>query len=74
MLNTNKNNKADAAEKRNAKIKETWSKLSDDDVNLYDGKRNQFFAQLKEKHNVSEEDGKKKLQEIEKACSVVKAV
>ena len=49
----------------NAKIKETWSKLSDDDIKLYNGNRDQFFAKLKEKQSVSKEDGEKKLKEIE---------
>jgi len=55
-------------QKLHKKIKETWVKLSDDNVKLYDGKRDQFFATLKEKHNVSKEDAQKKLQQIEKEC------
>jgi uncharacterized protein YjbJ (UPF0337 family) len=54
--------------KFHAKIKETYSKLSDDDIKLYDGKRDQFFAKLKEKQNVSKEDGEKRMQQIEKDC------
>lgn len=49
----------------NAKIKETWSKLSDDDIKLYNGNRDQFFIKLTEKQNVSKEDGEKTLKEIE---------
>ncbi len=59
---------AEDTAKFNAKIKETWGKLSDDDVKLYGGKRDQFFAKLKEKENVSKEDAEKKMQELEKAC------
>lgn len=59
---------ADKSAKMSAKIKETYSKLNDDDVKLYDGKRDQFFAKLKEKQNVSKEDGEKKIKEIEQAC------
>lgn len=73
MTNTNQNmNKAETSEntlKFNAKIKETWSKLSDDDIKLYNGSRDQFFAKLKEKHSISKEDGEKRLQEIEKSCA-----
>lgn len=72
MTNQNQNmNKAENPDKIaafNAKIKETYSKLSDDDIKLYDGKRDQFFAKLKEKQNVSKEDGEKKIKEIEQAC------
>jgi uncharacterized protein YjbJ (UPF0337 family) len=66
--NTNAPAKVDKFAAFNAKIKETYSKLSDDDVKLYDGKRDQFFTKLKEKQNVSKEDGEKQIKEIEQAC------
>lgn len=62
--------------KLHAQIKQTWSKLSDDDIKLYEGRQDQFFAKLQEKQNVSKVDGQKKMQELEKACGcgpVVKA-
>ncbi len=66
---TNTANKPeDKSAKLSAKIKETYAKLSDDDIKLYDGKRDQFFVKLQEKQNVSKEDGVKKLQELEKSC------
>jgi uncharacterized protein YjbJ (UPF0337 family) len=65
--NPNKTENPDNAAKISAKIKETYSKLSDDDIKLYNGNRDQFFAKLKEKQNVSKEDGEKRLQEIEKS-------
>ena len=72
MTNTNQNmNKtepSDKAAKIQAEIKQTWSKLSDDDAKLYNGSRDQFFTKLKEKQNVSKEDGEKKMQEIEQTC------
>ena len=67
--NTSKTENTDKSTAFNAKIKEAYSKLSDDDVKLYDGKRDQFFAKLKEKQNVSKEDGEKKMKEIEQACN-----
>ncbi|MDD3021879.1 MAG: hypothetical protein PHX61_13005 [Alphaproteobacteria bacterium] len=63
----NAKNSGNAA-KLHAKIKETWSKLGDDDIKLYDSNRAQFFSKLKEKQNVSKEDAMKKIQELEKAC------
>ncbi|MFA7275754.1 MAG: hypothetical protein WC043_03015 [Pseudobdellovibrionaceae bacterium] len=66
--NTSKPVNAESAAKLSAKIKETYSKLNDDDIKLYDGKRDQFFAKLKEKHSVSREEGEKKMQEVEKSC------
>jgi hypothetical protein len=71
--NTNQNmNKPDAAEKAvkfNAKIKELWSKLGDDDIKLYATNKDQFFAKLKEKQNVSKDDAEKQLKEIETSCA-----
>ena len=55
-------------EKLHRKIKETWSGLSDNDVKLYDGKRDEFFAKLKEKANISKEEAQKKMQQLEKDC------
>lgn len=59
---------AESAAKLQAQIKQTWGKLNDEDIKLYEGKPDQFFAKLKEKQNVSKEDGQKKMQELEKAC------
>lgn len=73
MTNTNPNmNKpasADTDKKVSAKIKETWGKLGDDDIKLYSGNREQFFAKLTEKQGVSKEDAQKKIQEIEKSVA-----
>ncbi|MCK6417641.1 MAG: hypothetical protein L6Q57_01725 [Alphaproteobacteria bacterium] len=66
--NTNKAENADKFASFNAKIKETYSKMNDDDVKLYDGKRDQFFAKLQEKQNVSKEDGERKMKELEQTC------
>ena len=59
---------ADSQAKLNKKIKETWSKLSDEDVKLYATNRMQFFNRVKEKQNVSQEDAEKHLAEFEKSC------
>ena len=61
-------NSKENSEKLNKKIKETWSGLSDSDIKLYDGKRDEFFAKLKDKHQVSKEDAEKKMAQIEKDC------
>lgn len=67
--NTSKNeNSKESAEKLHRKIKETWSGMSDSDVKLYDGKREDFFAKLKEKANVSQEEAQKKLEQLERDC------
>ena len=71
MENENQNmqqNSKENTEKLQKKIKETWSGLSDNDVKLYDGKREEFFARLEEKEDVSREDAQEKLQQLEKDC------
>lgn len=71
MENKNQNmqqNSKENTEKLHRKIKETWSGLSDNDVKLYDGKRDEFFAKLKEKANISKEEAQKKIQQLEKDC------
>lgn len=49
------------------KMKETWSKLTDENIKLYEGQREQFFAKLKELHNVSKEDAQKAIKGFEAA-------
>lgn len=53
------------------KIKETWGKLTDDDIMLYNGKREQFIAKVKQHYNLIEEDAEKKLKALEEACKKV---
>jgi uncharacterized protein YjbJ (UPF0337 family) len=47
------------------KLKETWGKLSDNDIMLLDGKRDQFLGKLKEHYGLAKEDAEKKVKEIE---------
>jgi len=50
------------------KVKETWGKLTDDDIALINGKRQQFFGKLQEKHGIAQEHAEKQLKEFEKSC------
>ena len=69
MKNQNtQSNAKENLEKLHKKIKETWPGLSDSDVKLYDGKRDDFFAKLKEKSNISKEDAQKKIEQLNKDC------
>ncbi len=38
------------------KLKETWGKLTDDDLALAQGKAEQFFGKVKEKHGIAVEE------------------
>lgn len=48
------------------KIKETWPKLSDDDVKLYMQNQEQFFAKLKSTHHVEKMDAQTKISDMKK--------
>ena len=50
------------------KIKEMWGRLSDDDIALVNGKREQFFGKLQETYGLAKEEAEKQLHELEKAC------
>jgi uncharacterized protein YjbJ (UPF0337 family) len=54
--------------KLNAKIKETWSKLSDADVALCSSNRQQFLGKLKEHYQLSNDDATKKIKALEESC------
>jgi uncharacterized protein YjbJ (UPF0337 family) len=59
----------DKSAQLNAKIKETWGKLSDADIAQYgSGKKEQFFTKVKEQYQVSPEDAQKKVTALEEAC------
>jgi len=47
------------------KIKETWAKLTDNDMMLLDGKRDQFLGKVKEHYGLAKEDAEKKLKTLE---------
>lgn len=49
-------------------IKKAWNKLSDEDVKLEGSNPDQFYAKIKEKHNVGREDAQKRLKEIKASC------
>ena len=63
------------AEKLSAEIKKTWNKLTDDDVKLLESDAAQFFAKIKEKHNLTQDEAQKRLTEIKASggCTAEKA-
>ena len=58
-----------------AAIKKEWSKLSDEDVNLYETQKDTFFKKIEEKHQIVPEVSRKKLKELEAStgCGTEKA-
>jgi len=51
------------------KIKEAWGRLSDNDVALANGKRDQFLGRLQEVYGLTKEDAEKRFADLEKSCA-----
>ena len=51
------------------KIKETWGKLTDNDITLYNGQREQFLGKLKEHYGLAKEDAEKTIKALEDAIT-----
>ena len=43
------------------KVKEQWGKLTDDDLDVIDGKRDQLLGRVQERHGVTREEAEKQL-------------
>lgn len=50
------------------KVKETWGKLTDDDIALYNGRAEQFYGKLQEKYGLAKEEAEERVREFEKSC------
>lgn len=50
------------------KVKETWGKLTDDDLASLDGNRQQFFGAVQEKYGIAKDEAEKRIAEFEKSC------
>ncbi|HSV52828.1 MAG TPA: CsbD family protein [Burkholderiaceae bacterium] len=48
------------------KVKEQWGKLTDDDLDVIAGKRDQLLGRIQERHGVSKEEAGKQLENWEK--------
>ena len=53
------------AEQLKGAIKKTWAKLTDDDILLLDGQRDQFLGKIKEHYGLAKEDAETKMKAIE---------
>lgn len=47
------------------KIKEQWGKLTDDDVDVINGKREQLVGKLQERHGIAQDEAEKQVSEWE---------
>jgi uncharacterized protein YjbJ (UPF0337 family) len=49
-------------------MKQAWGKLTNDDMMLYEGQRDQFVGKLKEHYGIAKEDAEKKIKAFEESC------
>ena len=52
-------------EQLKGKMKETWSKLTDDDISLYNGQRARFYEKLQKYYGLTKEEAEKKVKTTE---------
>lgn len=50
------------------KIKEKWGKLTDDDLKVIEGKRDQLAGKLQERYGYAKEQAEKELKEFQQRC------
>lgn len=50
-------------------VREKWGDLTDDDLEIARGKRDQFEGLLQKKYGVAKEEAKRQIDEFEKSCS-----
>jgi uncharacterized protein YjbJ (UPF0337 family) len=55
-------------EQLKGEFKKTWAKLTDNDIMLYNGQREQFLGKLKEHYGLAKEDAETKIKAMEDAC------
>lgn len=49
------------------KVKEQWGKLTDDDLDVIDGKRDQLVGRIQERQGIAKEQAEKEVGDWEKA-------
>ena len=54
-----------AAQEAKGKIKEQWGKLTDDDLEVIDGKREQLAGKIQHAYGVSKDEAEKQLSNFE---------
>ena len=52
------------------KVKEKWGKLTDDDMAVLDGKRDQIAGKLQERYGYAKEQVQKEMDEFCKSCDL----
>jgi uncharacterized protein YjbJ (UPF0337 family) len=53
------------------KIREQWGRLTDDDLEVAAGKRDQIVGRIQERYGLAREEAERQMQEFEKAYKAV---
>ena len=54
-------------EQLKGEFKKTWAKLTDNDIMLYNGQREQFLGKIKEHYGLAKEEAETKIKALEEA-------
>ena len=54
------------------KVKEQWGKLTDDDLDVIAGKRDQLLGRIQERHGIAKDEAEKQVQDFERRNSDMK--
>jgi uncharacterized protein YjbJ (UPF0337 family) len=46
------------------KVQEQWGKLTDDDLDVIDGKRDQLLGKIQERHGITKDEAEKQLSDF----------
>jgi uncharacterized protein YjbJ (UPF0337 family) len=52
------------------KLREKWGELTDDDVDVINGQREQLVGSLQKRYGVAKEEAQRQVQEFEDACQM----
>ena len=51
------------------KVKEAWGKLTDDDLDVIAGKRDQLLGVLQKQYGIARDEAERQVQQFERSCS-----
>ncbi len=49
--------------------KQKWGKLTDDDLDVIDGKRDELAGKIQQRYGIAKEEAEKQVKEFEQSCS-----
>jgi uncharacterized protein YjbJ (UPF0337 family) len=49
--------------------KQKWGKLTDDDLDVIEGKRDELAGKIQERYGIAKEEAEKQIEEFESSCN-----